>query len=80
MNHLNPVAQPSEVQFEAISDFILNRDLEIPDDALRHTATLLIDTLGVAVGASALEVGHIARELSVEQAIALGAVLDQRRV
>lgn len=48
-------------QFQNIADFILSDTLSMPDDALFHTSTLLIDTLGVAAGASTLKVGQIAR-------------------
>ncbi len=63
---LNPVAVPSEEQFAEIAEFALRSDLDIPEEALHHTSTLLIDTLGVAAGATSLEVGHIAREHAVE--------------
>ena len=57
MTHpLNPVARPGAAQFDAIAAFALGPDLDVPEDALRHTATLLIDTLGVAAGATRLEV------------------------
>ncbi len=64
--HLNPVALPSEAHFAAIADFALGADLSIPDHALQHCSTLLIDTLGVAAGATVLEVGHIARDFAVD--------------
>ena len=60
------LANPDAAQFGAIADFILSPDLTVPDDALRHCATLLIDTLGVAVGAAQLEAGRIAREFAVD--------------
>ena len=66
--HLNPVAASSSAQFERIADFALDPKLAIPDDALRHTATLLIDTLGVAAGATRLEVGLIARDYEIGRA------------
>ena len=47
--------------FEAIAAFALG-DLAIPEHALDMAATLLIDTVGVAAGASDLEVAHIARD------------------
>jgi len=53
-------------QFDHIADFILDPALEVPEAALRHCATLLIDTLGVAAGASQLEVGQIARNFAVD--------------
>ena len=67
MTHpLNPVARPGAAQFDAIAAFALGPDLDVPEDALRHTATLLIDTLGVAAGATRLEVGRIARDFAAE--------------
>ena len=63
---LNPVAMPGTDQFADIAEFVLSDAIEIPEAALRHTATLLIDTLGVAAGATSLEVGHIARGFSVD--------------
>ncbi|WP_338549711.1 MmgE/PrpD family protein [Roseovarius phycicola] len=64
--HLNPVAIPGEAQFAAIADFALGSVVPIPDNALRHCSTLLIDTLGVAAGATVLEVGDIARDFAVD--------------
>ena len=64
--HLNPVAASSCAQFARIADFALDPALSIPDDALSHTATLLIDTLGVAAGATRLEVGQIARDYAAD--------------
>ncbi|MEM1238016.1 MAG: MmgE/PrpD family protein [Pseudomonadota bacterium] len=64
--HLNPVAETGSAQFARIADFVLDPALAIPDDALRHTSTLLIDTLGVAAGATRLEVGHIARDYAAD--------------
>ena len=47
--------------FDDIAAFVLG-PLRIPESALEMTATLLIDTLGVAAGAAGLEVGRIARD------------------
>lgn len=86
MNQLNPVARPGTDQFAAIAEFALNRDLDIPNDALRHTSTLLIDTLGVAAGATVLEVGTIARDFAADfhgagsDANAAHMLFDGRRV
>ncbi|MEL7281901.1 MAG: MmgE/PrpD family protein [Pseudomonadota bacterium] len=63
---LDRVVRPSAAQFERIAAFALDPDLEVPEDALRHTATLLIDTIGVAAGATRLEVGRIARDFAAE--------------
>ncbi len=58
----------------------------MPDAALRHCATLLIDTLGVAAGATALEVGDIARDFAADfhgagaEANAAHMLFDGRRV
>lgn len=53
-------------QFDAIADFALNPDLAVPEEALKFTSTLLIDTLGIAAGAEALDVGRIARDFAVD--------------
>lgn len=47
--------------FDDISRFILG-PLSVPDSALEMTSTLLIDTLGIAAGASGLDAGRIARD------------------
>ena len=47
--------------FDPISNFVLTRR-DFPESALDMAATLLIDTIGVAAGAAALEAGRIARE------------------
>lgn len=52
--------------FDRIADFVLDPDLAVPDEALFRTATLLMDTLGVAVGATRLEAGRIARDFATE--------------
>ncbi len=52
------------MKFEAIADFTLGRP-DIPDSALRMAATLLIDTLGVAAGASGMAAGRIAGDHAV---------------
>ncbi|WP_371224730.1 MmgE/PrpD family protein [Roseovarius sp. 2305UL8-3] len=53
-------------QFDEIAAFTLDPDLVVPETALRHCATLLIDTLGVAAGATMLEVGEIARDFAAD--------------
>lgn len=63
----------SNTQFTAIADFVLNPDLIVPEEALKFTATLLIDTLGVAAGAVALDVATIARDFAVDFHAAGGA-------
>ncbi|MFK7939488.1 MAG: MmgE/PrpD family protein [Roseovarius sp.] len=60
------IAQPNDVQFARIADFVLSQDLQVPEPALRHCATLLIDTIGVAAGATALDVATIARDHAAE--------------
>lgn len=52
------------MNFANLSDFILSRD-DFPESALKMGATLLVDTLGVAAGATSLEAGRIARDHSV---------------
>ena len=64
---------PTPVPFEAIADFVLAPDLAVPEEALRFAATLLIDTLGVAAGAVALDVAGIARDFAVDFHAAGGA-------
>lgn len=62
---IQPSTAPNDAQFARIADFALN-DLAVPDDALRHAATLLIDTLGVAAGATDLDVARIARDFAAD--------------
>ena len=52
-------------RFDRIADFALG-DTAIPDSALAMAATLLVDTIGVAAGATGLEAGRIARDFAVE--------------
>ncbi len=84
--HLNAVARPKNAQFARIAEFALDRDLTVPETAMRHCATLLIDTLGVAAGATTLEVGRIARDFAVDfhaagsQANAAHMLFDGRKV
>ena len=67
MNEMSKaLTAPNDAQFGAIADFILSPNLAVPEDALRHCATLLIDTLGVAVGAAQLDAGRIARDFAVD--------------
>ena len=47
--------------FDRIADFVL-AEPDIPHSALDMAATLLIDTIGVAAGATDMEVGRIARD------------------
>ena len=83
---LNAIARPGGAQFSRIADFVLDPDLAVPDAAMRHCATLLIDTLGVAAGATSLEVGRIARDFAVDfhaaggQANAAHMLFDGRKV
>ena len=64
---------PTPAPFEVIADFVLAPDLAVPEEALRFAATLLIDTLGVAAGAAALDVAGIARDFAVDFHAAGGA-------
>lgn len=57
---------PVPQQFDPIARFALSPSIDIPEDVLERIAILLIDTLGVAAGAAALEVGKIARDFAVE--------------
>ncbi len=52
----------NSLQFEAIARFALDPALAVPEDVLLRMSTLLIDTLGVAAGASGLDVALIARD------------------
>ena len=78
--------QANPGQFGAIADFVLSGDLQVPDDALRHCSTLLIDTLGVAAGATALEVAGIVRNFAADfhgassDRMAATMLFDGRRV
>ena len=80
------IARPNEARFASIAEFVLDRDLQVPDHALRHCSTLLIDTLGVAAGATQLQVGQIARDHAAEfhaagsVASAATMMFDGRRV
>ena len=87
MTSLNrKIAQPNDAQFARIAGFVLDRDLAVPEAALHHCATLLIDTLGVAAGATVLDVGRIARDHAAEfhaagsEASAATMLFDGRRV
>ncbi|UXX81846.1 MmgE/PrpD family protein [Roseovarius pelagicus] len=60
------MSAPNDARFAAIADFVLSPTLVVPEDALHHCATLLIDTLGVAAGAVPLEAGRIARDFAVD--------------
>ncbi|KNX41233.1 MmgE/PrpD family protein [Roseovarius tolerans] len=53
-------------QFDPIARFALDPGLAVPEVVLFQTAALLIDTLGVAAGAAALDVGRIAREFACD--------------
>jgi len=57
---------PNPDQFPPIARFALDPALPVPDEVLLQTATLLIDTLGVAAGAASLEVGRIARDFACD--------------
>ncbi len=46
------------------ADFVLG-PIDVPDSALEMSATLLIDTIGVAAGAASMEAGRIARDHAV---------------
>ncbi|MEL7255037.1 MAG: MmgE/PrpD family protein [Pseudomonadota bacterium] len=56
-------------QFDHIAAFTLDPP-DIPEAALLHTATLLIDTIGVAAGATRLQVGKIARDYAATMHLA----------
>ncbi|MEM8795424.1 MAG: MmgE/PrpD family protein [Pseudomonadota bacterium] len=52
------------MSFETLSDFTLGNDA-FPESALKMAAILLVDTLGVAAGATHLDAGKIARNHAV---------------
>ena len=52
-------------QFDAIAQFMLSPQVNIPQDQLNMAAKLLVDTLGVTAGASRLEVSKIVRNHAV---------------
>ncbi|GAW36299.1 mmgE/PrpD family protein [Roseovarius sp. A-2] len=54
------------LQFDPIARFALDPALVVPEEVLLQTATLLIDTLGVAAGAASLDVGRIARDFACD--------------
>jgi len=86
MPDTSPEAPPRPDRFAPIARFALDPALAPPEAALRHCATLLIDTLGVAAGASWLKVGRIARDFAVDfhaagpDAAAAPMLFDGRRV
>src|SRR6056297_1694499 len=53
-------------QFAPVARLALDPALSVPKEVLLQTATLLIDTLGVAAGAAALDVGRIARDFACD--------------
>jgi len=53
-------------QFAPIARFALDPALPVPEEVLLKTATLLIDTLGVAAGAASLNAGRIARDFACD--------------
>src|SRR6056297_2284512 len=53
-------------QFAPVARFALDPKLSVPEEVLFQTATLLIDTLGVAAGAASLNVGRIARDFACD--------------
>ena len=52
--------------FSTIASFVLDEALPIPESALEMGAALLLDTIGVAAGASTLEVARIANETALD--------------
>lgn len=52
--------------FDAISDFVSASSQSIPCEVLEAAAILLLDTIGVAAGASDLAAGQIARETAIK--------------
>ena len=56
----------SNDQFTRIAAFTLDADLMIPESALEMAAKLLVDTVGVAAGATNLDVARIARDFAMD--------------
>lgn len=50
--------------FNALAEFVLGAP-DVPESALDHTATLLVDTLGVTAGSARLDAARIARDHAV---------------
>ena len=50
--------------YDEIANFVLG-PIDVPDSALEMSATLLLDTIGVAAGAASMEAGRIARDHAV---------------
>ncbi len=52
--------------FSKVAGFVLDDELDIPESTLDMAATLLLDTIGVAAGASSLDAGRIARDVALD--------------
>ena len=80
------IAAQDDTQFAAIARFVLDPALAVPDSTLKIAARLLIDTLGVAAGAAALQPARIARDFAADfhgagtDGMAASMLFDGRRV
>ena len=73
--------------FQAVADFTLGRQpQDIPDSTLNAAALMLLDTLGIAIGAGPMKAGQIARDCAAalygagEQGLSARMLFDGRRV
>lgn len=73
--------------FDRIASFTLERDAKtFPEDVLRRSALLFLDTLGVAIAAGPMEPGRIARDVATllfcagDEASAARMLFDGRKV
>ncbi len=74
-------------RFTPVSDFVLSRPADqIPDSAREAAALMLLDTLGIAIGAGPMQAGRIARDCAValygagEPGLSARMLFDGRRV
>ncbi|MGE3874649.1 MAG: MmgE/PrpD family protein [Parvibaculaceae bacterium] len=73
--------------FDRVAFFTLERDAQtFPDEALRRAGLLFLDTLGIAIAASPMEAGRIARDVAAllycagDEASAARMLFDGRKV
>ncbi len=73
--------------FDRVASFTLERDAQtFPDEVLRRAGLLFLDTLGIAIAASPMEAGRIARDVAArlfgagDEASAARLLFDGRKV
>lgn len=73
--------------FDRVASFTLERDAQtFPDEVLRRAGLLFLDTLGIAIAASPMEAGRIARDVAAllfragDEASAAPMLFDGRKV